>query len=242
MIGRVSFTYAMPRLREKGKTGRGCPAPAAAVSLGANQGADMTPPVIILAGGRALRMGGGDKCLLDLGGQSLLGRVIDTLGPQTGALALNANGDPARFGPFGLPVLPDTVGPDMGPLAGVLAGLDWAASLGAASLVSVPGDTPFLPRDLVARLTDAANATGYSIAASPDATGRVRRHPTCALWSVARRDALRAALQDGLRKVGLWADQEGAQSVAFPSAPFDPFFNVNTAEDLARAAQLLDAV
>lgn len=202
----------------------------------------MTSPAIILAGGRALRMGGGDKCLIDLGGQSLLARVTARVGPQASALALSANGDPARFEASALPVLPDTVGFDMGPLAGVLAGLDWAAGLGATSLISVPGDTPFLPHDLVARLTQAALQTGYAIAASPDATGRIRRHPTCALWSVSRREALREALQGGLRKVGLWADMEGAQSVSFLSEPFDPFFNINTPEDLARAATLLDAI
>lgn len=202
----------------------------------------MTPPVIILAGGRALRMGGGDKCLTTLRGQSLLDRVTAIMRPQTGALALNANGDPSRFGAIGLPILADTVGCDMGPLAGVLAGLDWAAGLGADAVVSVPGDTPFLPADLVARLTAGAVATGYAVAASPDPTGRIRRHPTCALWSVPRRDALRSALSGGLRKVGLWADQENARSVAFAATPFDPFFNINTADDLARARALLDAV
>ena len=202
----------------------------------------MSVPVIILAGGKALRMGGGDKGLHVLGGQSLLARVIATMAPQASALALNANGDPRRFAALGLPVLPDTSGPDHGPLAGVLAGLDWAAGLGAEAMVSVPADTPLLPADLVARLSAAAGAEGCAIAASPDASGRLRRHPTCTLWRVARREALRTALAGGLRKVGIWADDEGAVPVAFDSAGYDPFFNVNTPGDLARAQALIDAL
>lgn len=197
-------------------------------------------PTIILAGGQALRMGGGDKCLLSMRGSTILSRVIDRLPAQT--IALSANGDPTRFSGYGLMVLPDTLGYDAGPLAGVLAGLDWAASLGATALISVPGDTPFLPSDLTARLTQGAKETGASMAASPDPTGRLRRHPTCALWAVDRRHALRAALNDGLRKVGLWADREHAATVAFDSTPFDPFLNINTPEDLARAETLADAV
>ncbi|WP_093991018.1 molybdenum cofactor guanylyltransferase MobA [Flavimaricola marinus] len=199
-------------------------------------------PAIILAGGQALRMGGGDKCRLTLGGQTILGRVIHRLTAQTASLSLSANGDPGRFADYGLPVLPDPLGYDAGPLAGVLAGLDWAADMGFTSMVSVPGDTPFLPRDLVARLLDGAQETGYALAASPDPSGRLRRHPTCSVWAVNRREALRAALDNGLRKVGLWADQEQAVTVRFESSPFDPFFNINTPEDLARADTMCHAI
>lgn len=207
---------------------------------------DMTlPPAIVLAGGKALRMGGGDKTLLRIGGKPLLRHILHALNGQVGALALNANGDPARFAAFGLPVLPDmlpdTCEADAGPLGGILAGLDWAATLGAAALLSVPGDTPFLPGDLARRLTLAAQG-GAALAASPDADGRLRRHPTCALWQVGRRHALRAALDGGLRKVGLWADLENATTVRFESQPRDPFFNVNTPGDLTRAEALLHAV
>lgn len=209
--------------------------------LAMNTGPILTPhPIIILAGGQALRMGGGDKCLLDMAGRTILRRVIDRL--QSQPIALSANGDPARFTDYALPVLPDTLGFDAGPLAGVLAGLDWAATFGASALISVPGDTPFLPQDLVARLTIGATKTGTAIAASPDTTGRLRRHPTCALWAVSRRHALRSALGEGLRKVGLWADLEHAATVAFDSTPIDPFFNINAPDDLARAVSLSDAI
>jgi molybdopterin-guanine dinucleotide biosynthesis protein A len=186
-------------------------------------------------------MGGGDKTLLRIGGRPLLSHILHSLTGQVGTLALSANGDPARFGNFSLPVLPDTTGFDAGPLAGVLAGLDWAASLGAEALLSVPGDTPFLPGDLARRLANGAR-TGGAVAASPDSDGRLRRHPTCALWQVGRRHALREALEGGLRKVGLWADLQNAATVRFESLPFDPFFNVNTPDDLAWAEAHMNAV
>ncbi|MCX7646752.1 MAG: molybdenum cofactor guanylyltransferase MobA [Rhodobacteraceae bacterium] len=202
----------------------------------------MTPlPGVILAGGRATRMGGGDKGLRTVGGQSLLARVIARLGAQCAPLALNANGDPARLAAFGLPVLPDGIPGQPGPLAGVLAGLDWAAGLGAPAIVTAAADTPFLPRDLAARLVAAAGPSGLALAASPDAGGVLRRHPTFGLWPVALRHDLRAALAGGLRKIVLWTDAHGAGTAAFPSDPFDPFFNVNTPEDLAEAGRLLAA-
>ncbi|SDC68939.1 molybdenum cofactor guanylyltransferase MobA [Ruegeria marina] len=209
----------------------------------------MTAPLgVILAGGLATRMGGGDKGLLTLGGQSLLGHVIDRLAPQVAGLALNANGDPARFAEFGLPVVADTVEGFAGPLAGVLAGLDWAAGQGAESIVTAAADTPFFPRDLVTRLMQAAEGQAYPLvlATTPrtgeelKSGGRVNRHPTFGLWPVALRDDLRAALNDGLRKVVLWTDRHGGREVLFPAEPFDPFFNVNTPEDLALAETLLE--
>jgi molybdopterin-guanine dinucleotide biosynthesis protein A len=201
------------------------------------------PPGVILAGGRATRMGGGDKGLKPLGDGTLLSHVIARLGPQVGGLALNANGDPARFSAFGLPVLADGVADFPGPLAGVLAGLDWAAAQGAEAIVTAAADTPFFPRDLAARLEDAARQAGtrLALAATPDADGRLERHPTFGLWPVALREDLRAALEGGLRKIVAWTDRHGAATAAFAATPFDPFFNVNTPEDLAQAGALLAA-
>jgi molybdenum cofactor guanylyltransferase len=199
------------------------------------------PLGVILAGGLATRMGGGDKGRLMLGGQSLLGRVIDRFEPQVAGLALNANGDAARFADLGLPVLADSVADFPGPLAGVLAGLDWAAEIGAAHIVTAAADTPFLPPDLVPQLLLAAERENspIALAATADAARGVLRHPTFGLWPVDLRGDLRAALAEGLRKVVLWTDRHGAANAVFPEMPFDPFFNVNTAEDLARAERML---
>lgn len=196
-------------------------------------------PGVILAGGLATRMGGGDKGLREIGGRRLIDHVIARLASQCGRLALNANGDPARFAEFGLPVLADSVADHPGPLAGVLAGLDWAATLGAKAIVTTAADTPFFPLDLVERLEAEAGPSGLALAASPDETGRLRRHPTFGLWPVALREDLRAALAGGLRKIVLWTDRHDAGTATFASEPFDPFFNVNTPEDIAVAEQLL---
>ncbi|MGQ0566887.1 MAG: molybdenum cofactor guanylyltransferase MobA [Gemmobacter sp.] len=196
-------------------------------------------PGVILAGGRATRMGGGDKGLRLLGGKPLMSHVIARLAPQCGPLAISANGDPSRLSAFGLPVLPDTIPDFPGPLAGVLAGLDWAATLGTPAVVTAAADTPFLPQDLVARLTAAAGPQGLALAASPDATGTLQRHPTFGLWPVALRHDLRDALASGLRKIVRWTDAHGAGTAVFDAAPFDPFFNVNTPDDLALAERLL---
>jgi molybdopterin-guanine dinucleotide biosynthesis protein A len=199
------------------------------------------PRGVILAGGRATRMGGGDKGLREVGGRRLIDHVIARLGPQCGRLAINANGDPARLVEFGLPVLPDSLPDHPGPLAGVLAGLDWAAGQGAEAIVTAAADTPFFPTDLVARLQAAAGPSGLCLAGSPDEDGRMQRHPTFGLWPVALREDLRAALRDGLRKIVLWTDGHGAGLARFESAPFDPFFNVNTPEDIATAERLMGA-
>ncbi|MCC5993310.1 MAG: molybdenum cofactor guanylyltransferase MobA [Rhodobacteraceae bacterium] len=197
------------------------------------------PPGVILAGGCATRMGGGDKGLRLLGGGPVLAHVIDRLAPQCAKLALNANGDPSRFDAFALPVLPDSLPDRPGPLAGVLAGLDWAVANGAEAIVTAAADTPFFPRDLVIRLQANAGPKGVCLAASLDPTDRLYRHPTFGLWPVALRDDLRAALQSGLRKVALWADQHQPGMAVFDSQPFDPFFNINTPEDILRAEELL---
>ncbi len=203
----------------------------------------MTAPLgVILAGGRATRMGGGDKGLREVGGRRLLDHVIERLGSQCAGLAINANGDPVRFAEFGLPVLPDSLPDHPGPLAGVLAGLDWAAKRGATAIVTAAADTPFFPADLVARLQEAAGSSGLCLAGSPDGEGRLQRHPTFGLWPVALRDDLRTALTGGLRKIVLWTDAHGAGLARFESVTFDPFFNVNTPEDIETAERLMGAV
>ncbi|WP_050929259.1 molybdenum cofactor guanylyltransferase MobA [Aestuariivita boseongensis] len=199
------------------------------------------PLGVILAGGLARRMGGGDKGLLSLGGQSILARVIDRLEPQVAGLAINANGDAERFDGFGLPVLPDSIDGFVGPLAGVLAGLDWAAEQGADSIVTAAADTPFFPADLVPQLQLAGEGMEHPLvlAATPDPEKGQVRHPTFGLWPVALRDDLRAALEGGLRKVVLWTDRHGGREAVFPVGRIDPFFNVNTPEDLARAEEMV---
>lgn len=208
----------------------------------------MTRPLgVILAGGLATRMGGGDKCLLPLDGQTILDRVIARLRPQVAGLALNANGDPQRFASHGLPVVADSVEGFAGPLAGVLAGMDWAAGQGAEMIVTAAGDTPFFPEDLVARLQAAAEGQDHPLVLaateregvetrSMSKRGHVR-HPTFGLWPVALRDDLRAALQDGVKKVVLWTDAHGGREALFPDEA--AFFNVNTPEDLMRAKAML---
>ncbi len=211
----------------------------------------MLPPGVILAGGQATRMGGGDKTLLELGGRPILAHVIDRLAPQVAGLALNANGDPARFARFDLPVLPDGIPGFAGPLAGVLAGLDWAAARGADRIVTVAGDTPFFPRDLVRRLQETATGMTHPLVlaatpADPDMQTKSKsrsgmiRHPTFGLWPVTLRDDLRDALAGGLRKVVLWTQTHDGREALFDT-PGDPFFNVNTPGDLARARALPEA-
>ncbi|MBK5957058.1 molybdenum cofactor guanylyltransferase MobA [Rhodoplanes elegans] len=204
--------------------------------------ADPIPPTLglVLAGGRAQRLGGGDKGFLAVGGRPILARVIARLTPCA-AVILNANGDPARFAGLGLTVVADTVPGFAGPLAGVLAGLDWAAAHRAdiAHVVTAPADAPFLPADLVVRLHAAARAAGTPIACA--ASGG-RRHPVVALWPVALREALRHALVDeGLHKVGAILDRHGAATADWPAAPVDPFLNVNTSADLNEAERLAAA-
>ena len=197
----------------------------------------MTAPLgVILAGGLARRMGGGDKGLLALGNTTLLELVIARLAPQVAGLALNANGDPSRFVDTGLPVLPDPISDYPGPLAGVLAGLDWAVEKGASHIVTAAADTPFFPADLVPVLMLATETQGKPIALARTENGR---HPTFGLWPVALRDDLRQALEDGVRKVVQWTDAHGTAMADFPVVGLDPFFNVNTPEDLAEAERLM---
>jgi len=192
---------------------------------------------VVLAGGRATRMGGGDKCLLPVAGRPILSHVLERLAPQVEAVILNANGDPARLTAFGLPVAADEDASFAGPLAGVLAGMEAAAARGASHIVTAAGDTPFFPTNLADRLRAAAEEaqTPLACAATPDAAGRLWDHPTFGLWPVALAGDLRAALADGLRKVVRWTDEHGCARARFDPGPPDPFFNVNTPADLAAA-------
>jgi molybdopterin-guanine dinucleotide biosynthesis protein A len=190
-------------------------------------------------------MGGGDKSLLSLGASSrVLDQVIARLGAQADQMVLNANGDPERFDEFGLPVVADSLDGFLGPLAGVLAGLDYAADHGFDHIVSVAADTPFFPTDLVSALETASKHMDVPIAlaATKIEGGKTVRHPTFGLWPVSLREDLRSALQDGLRKVVLWTDQHGAETHVFDSGEIDPFFNINTPEDLELANKMMETL
>jgi molybdopterin-guanine dinucleotide biosynthesis protein A len=198
------------------------------------------PPTLglILAGGLARRMGGGDKPLTTIGGVTILDRVLKRLQPQCTALLINANGDPSRFAATGLSVVADDVPDFAGPLAGILAGLDWAAvhAPGIAYVASAPGDCPFLPRDLVARLHQVRHEKNLPLAC---ARSGAWRHPVVGLWPVALRDNLRQAVtREGLRKIEVWTARQGVALADWPATPVDPFFNVNTPEDAAAADRI----
>ena len=197
---------------------------------------------VLLAGGQSRRMGGGDKCLRPLGERSILAHVVERARPQVDALVLNANGDPARFSGFGLPVAADVVAGFAGPLAGVLTGIEWARarSPGCAWVASFACDAPFLPRDLVSRLRAAIETEGADLACAVSAG---RDHPVFGLWPVALGDDLRRAMtEEEVRKVDLWTGRFRLARVAWPVEPYDPFFNTNRPDDLAAAEALLPAV
>ena len=199
----------------------------------------MTIAGVLLAGGQSRRMGGGDKALRLLGGETILARVIARLRPQVARLVLNANGDPARFAGFGLPVVADSVEGFAGPLAGILAGLDWAAANapGSELVLSAATDAPFLPADLAARLAAGMAAAGADLAC---AASRGQPHPVIGLWPVRLREELRHALvAEGVRKVDVWTARYRLATVDFPAGEVDPFFNANRPEDLAAAEALL---
>lgn len=192
----------------------------------------MTAPLgIILAGGRATRMGGGDKGLLEIRGQSILERVIARIDDHVADLALNANGDPTRFAALGLPIVADSIVGHPGPLAGILAGLDWGRAVGASHVVTVAADTPFFPLDLVARLVGARGQHAVVMAETPSG-----RHPTFGLWSTDLADELRVAINNGTRKVVAFSDAQPNTTAIFEDD--DAFFNVNTPQDFARAEGL----
>lgn len=194
-----------------------------------------------MAGGQSRRMGGGDKCLRRLGGRTILERIVEAVRPQVGPLLLNANGDPARFASFGLPVAPDVVEGYAGPLAGVLTGLEWARAdaPNCRWVASFATDAPFLPHDLVARLAAAVEREGAEIAC---ARSGGQLHPVFGLWPVGLADDLRHVLVvEGLHKVGAWTARHRLAVVDFATEPLDPFFNANRPEDLAEAERLASA-
>ncbi|MEM6695118.1 MAG: molybdenum cofactor guanylyltransferase MobA [Pseudomonadota bacterium] len=196
---------------------------------------------VILAGGRAQRLGGGDKVLLSLAGRTLLSRIAEIVAPQVQGLALNAVDPAARFSPWDHPVINDGAFAGYGPLAGVLAALRFGAEAGVDWVLTVPGDTPFLPGDLVARLSAEAARGGRPIVLAGSGEGGAQDglHPTVGLWSVRQAADLEAALRDGTRTMLAWCDAQGFGSVRWPNTPRDPFFNVNTQEDLAEAERLV---
>ncbi|NVK45265.1 MAG: molybdenum cofactor guanylyltransferase MobA [Rhodobacteraceae bacterium] len=199
-------------------------------------------PGVILAGGQGTRLGGVDKGMVELGGTRLIERIIDRLAPQCATLAISANGDPKRYSEFGFPILPDGTSDAQGPLAGVLAGLDWAAMKGFEAIVTVATDTPFFPTDLVHRLASVSHPEGFGIAVTKE-DGDMRWHPTFGLWPVTLRHDLRIALQRNQRRMQQFAEGKGAVPVLFEAEhPEELFFNINTAEDLAQAeARLIRA-
>jgi molybdenum cofactor guanylyltransferase len=202
----------------------------------------MRPPPalgVILAGGLSRRMGGADKPLLTLGGLTLLEHVAQRLAPQCHSLILNANGDPSRFEGTSIPVVPDSLSGRPGPLAGILAGLEWAATHcpGIEWIVSVPADTPFIPENLVLRLQDARREAGLPLAC---AVSGAQVHHAIGLWPIRlRQDLRRAIAEEGMRRLGGWAALHGYAEAAWSAEPVDPFFNINTPEELAQAKALL---
>jgi molybdopterin-guanine dinucleotide biosynthesis protein A len=193
---------------------------------------------VLLAGGLARRMGGGDKPMRMIGGRTILARVIARLAPQCDALILNANGDPARFAAFGLPVISDGVADFPGPLAGILAALDWAAANrpDVSLVLSAAGDCPFLPRDLVSRLDAALTSENAELAV---AASDGQSHPVIGLWSVGLREQLRHALVvEDVRKIDRWTARYKLATVTWPVTPLDPFFNANTMDDIAEPERL----
>jgi molybdenum cofactor guanylyltransferase len=195
-------------------------------------------PGVLLAGGLARRMGGGDKPMRTILGRTILERVIARLAPQCDGLILNANGDPARFAAFGLPVVGDDIADFPGPLAGILAALDWMAAHRprVKFLLSAAADCPFLPHDLVARLDEAREQRQAELAV---ATSGGQTHPVIGLWSVRLRDELRHALvKEEVRKIDRWTARYKLATVSWPTVPLDPFFNANTVADIAEAERL----
>jgi molybdopterin-guanine dinucleotide biosynthesis protein A len=191
----------------------------------------------IIAGGQSSRMAGREKAFLELDGKSVLTHVIDQLEPQVDQLVINANGEPARFAEFGLEIVPDVMKQLTTPLSGLHAALSFARSAKADVLVTVPSDTPFLPTDLVVRLLKKMIASGAATASSGD-----QDHYIIGAWNTELLDDLeRAIAKDGLFRVKDWASRISATRVAWPTTPFDPFFNVNTPEDLRIAEQIVSA-
>lgn len=196
------------------------------------------PLGLILAGGLARRMGGGDKGLIKIGGETILDRALSRMKPQCSRMIINANGDPLRFAFTGLPVISDDIPDFAGPLAGILAGLDWAATNepDAEYVASAPGDCPFLPRNLVELLEEARGEENKPLACAKSGDWR---HPVVGLWPVVlRADLRRALMEEKLHKIEIWTARHGVAIAEWPDQPVDPFFNANTPEDVERAREI----
>lgn len=193
---------------------------------------------VVLCGGRSRRMGGGDKSLIEIAGATLLARAVSRLERQVSRLAINANGDPSRFAAFAFPVIADSIPGFVGPLAGVLTAMRWAAQNGSSAVVTVPGDSPFFPSDLVARL-DASRTGDDTMIAVAGSHGR--RHPVFALWPAALRFDVERQLQQGTRRMSDYIDRYRTVEVDFPAEEdgVDPFFNINTPHDLEQAGRFI---
>ncbi len=194
---------------------------------------------VLLAGGQAKRMGGGDKGLRALGGRPIMDYIVERARPQVAALLINANGDPERFSGYGLPVVPDVIEDFAGPLAGVLTGMEWAAATAPQCpwVATFACDAPFAPSDLVARLLAAVEGEDADMAC---AASRGRAHPVFGLWPVALAAELRQAMsEEDMRKIDRWTARYNLIEVDFSADPFDPFFNINAPENLAEAERLL---
>lgn len=206
---------------------------------------DGAVPAVVLAGGRSRRMGGDDKALLTLDGRPIVAHVLDRLAGQAAPVAINANGAPDRFASYGLDLLADPMPGFVGPLAGVLAAMEWAEGMGADRVLSAACDTPFFPLDLVSALEHQAKSTGkgIAVAATCEPGGKVRWHSVFALWPVDRAADLRAAIEGGVRKVTDYARTEGAEPALFDveDGAINPFFNINTRDDLARAEAWIES-
>lgn len=189
---------------------------------------------LILAGGLAKRMGGGDKCLLPLAGKTLLQRAIDRTKPQVQALILNANGNALRFARTRLPIVPDKLEGNLGPLAGIHAGLDWVKrNTHFEWMLCIASDSPFLPVELAQTLLDTAQTTGKHLVI---AESQLRLQPVFSLWHISLLDEVSAQLQSGVTpKLQEWVMAQGAEKVSFASTTYDPFFNINTPQDLYTA-------
>ena len=198
---------------------------------------------VILAGGKSTRMGGVDKALVEVGGKPMITHAVARLKRQTPTLAINSNNPESDYSKYRLPVISDGFEDRLGPLAGVLAGLKWAAKKGCPLVVTAAGDTPFFPIDLVERLHAAIKDSELPIAlaATRNQVARLVRHPTFGLWPTRLADDLEEALVGGVRKVVHWTDRHGAATVEFPCGEYDPFFNINTPEDVDRANSMLEA-
>lgn len=201
----------------------------------------MIIPGMILAGGKASRMGGQGKAFCRLGGRCLIDWVVERLEPQVSLLAINSNSDLDVLAGRGWKVLGDSIAGQPGPLAGILTAMEWAAGQGAEAVITAPVDTPFLPGDLVPQLLLAAERSqkGLAMAAVSDASGQIILHPTCGVWPVALAAELRGAIGHGDRKVRYWAEVHGSSYAVFPSFQDAAFLNINTPDDLMMAEKML---